>query len=67
MDDNVQDSVYIKKEEKSLISNKIKSEIADTISNFFFSTKEEKSLISDKKYCICILKVNVNGIQVQVV
>lgn len=60
VDDNVQDSVYIKKEEKSLISNKIKSEIADTISNFFLQ-------ISDKKHCICILKVNVNGIQVQVV
>lgn len=35
VDDNVQDSVYVKKEEKSLISNKIKSEIADTISNLF--------------------------------
>lgn len=42
VDDNVQDSVYVRKEETSLISNKIKSEIADTISNLFFLQRKKK-------------------------
>lgn len=41
VDDNVQDSVYVRKEETSLISNKIKSEIADTISNLFFLQRKK--------------------------